>query len=907
MVPLLLVVSLVLQQQQSPRPRVTGPVPSAAALAADTGVLRNTNGRPAPYAEALRIRGAAPRVDGELSDAIWAVARPVTEFTQNEPHDGEPASERTEVRIVYDDGAIYVAARMYDSEPTLVRSQLGRRDSDPPADEFRVDFDSYHDHRTAFGFGVNAAGVRQDVAYANDVAYGDLSWDPVWEVVTRRDSLGWTAEMRIPLSQLRFANAPVQVWGVHFRRWIHHKAESADFGWSSQTDNGFASWFGHLHSLRGLPQPRRFEALPYVTATEERIDPGADANPFNDGSRERLTGGLDLKYGLTSNLTLDATINPDFGQVEADPALVNLTAFESFFPERRPFYVEGAEIFRFGEGGAFRVGGANYFYSRRIGRAPQGFARARGGFVDASESSTILGAGKLSGRTAGGWSLGLLEAVTAREYATVDSMGVRFRDEVEPLTSYTVVRGRRDSRRGASTVGFIGTAVNRDIGAASLDFLRTAAYAGGVDFTHRFNRNRHMVWGSVGLSQIRGDTLAIQRAQLSSARYFQRPDAHHVQYDPARTSLAGWMGTLGFSKDAGDWVYGVTGQALSPGFEINDVGFQMEADDATIGLYAMRRWTRPGHTFRSGIVQARASAGWNFGGDRTASMLAVMASGQLLNYWSLNGILAATPRTVNDNLTRGGPAGISPATWEVGGGFSTDFRKALVLLGGGYYARNDLGGWSAVFYASLEARPSPTIEVSVKPTFSASRSQQQYLRAQLDPAATGTFGTQYVFAEILQHTLDLTTRLDLTLTPSLSLQLYAQPFVASGDFARFKELRTPRTTEHIVYGETSGSTILSTARPDGGVAYYLADPDGVAGSRRAVLIPNPDFSYRSLRGNAVVRWEWRPGSTLFLVWTANCSAYLANPAFTAVDDLRRLCQGPSDNVFAVKLSYWLSR
>lgn len=255
------------------------------------------------------------------------------------------------MRIAYDDGAIYMAARMYDSEPNLVRSRLGRRDSDPPADEFRVDFDSYHDHRTAFGFGVNAAGVRRDAAYANDVAYGDLSWDPVWEVATRRDSLGWAAEMRIPLSQLRFASALVQVWGVHFRRWIHHKAESADFGWSAQTDNGFASWFGHLHGLEGLPQPRRLEVLPYVTATEERIDPGADDNPFNDGSRERLNGGLDLKYGLTSNLTLDATVNPDFGQVEADPALVNLTAFESFFPERRPFFVEGGEIFRFGEGG----------------------------------------------------------------------------------------------------------------------------------------------------------------------------------------------------------------------------------------------------------------------------------------------------------------------------------------------------------------------------------------------------------------------------------------------------------------------------------------------------------------------------------------------------------------------------
>ena len=907
MIPLLLVVSLVLQQQQSPRPRVTGPVPSAAALAADTGVLRNTNGRPAPYAEALRIRGAAPRLDGELNDVIWAVARPVTEFTQNEPHDGEPASERTEVRIVYDDGAIYVAARMYDSEPTLVRSQLGRRDSDPPADEFRVDFDSYHDHRTAFGFGVNAAGVRQDAAYANDVAYGDPSWDPVWEVATRRDSLGWTAEMRIPLSQLRFANAPVQVWGVHFRRWIHHKAESADFGWSSQTDNGFASWFGHLHGLRDLPQPRRLEVLPYVTAMEERIDPGADDNPFNNGSVERLSAGLDLKYGLTSNLTVNATFNPDYGQVEADPALVNLTAFESYFEERRPFFVEGAENFRFGQGGSIRIGSSKHFYSRRIGRTPQGAANRRGGFVDQPENTTILGAVKLSGRSVGGWSVGLLDAVTAPEYATVDSAGVRFRDQVEPLTNYAVVRGRRDVRRGSSTFGFIATAVHRDVPAASLAFLRTAAYSAGVDVTHRFDRNRYTLWGSVGASHIRGDTLAIQRAQLSSARYYQRPDAAYVSYDPTRTALTGWTGALGFSKDAGAWVYGITGEATSPGFEVNDLGFQPGADDAIAALYGLRRWTRPGRVFRSAAIQMLGVAGWNFGGDRTTSYLQVFANAQFLNYWTVSGSLNASARSVSDDLTRGGPVGISPATVTALAGLSTDFRKPIVASLIGSYSRNSLRGGGTTLRATLEARPTPTLSVSIQPSFTVSRASQQYVRDQSDPTATATFSRQFVFAEVLRRTLDLTTRLSLTLTPSLSLQLYAQPFIATGDYVRFKELAAVRTTQFVVYGESPGSTLQPVAGPGGGIAYYVADPDGAAGPRRSVFVPNPDFSYRSLRANAVMRWEWQPGSTLFLVWTANCSAYLANPAFTAVDDLRRLCQGPSDNVFAVKLSYWLSR
>jgi len=858
-------------------PPQTAPAPGLLSPAVDTTRLRHANGRVPPRMVAVRAQGGAPRIDGRLDDPVWALAEPVTQFRQQSPRDGDPATERTEVRIVYDDEAVYVGARMYDSEPSRIAAQLSRRDNISQSDMFEVDFDSYHDHRTSFQFYVNPLGVKMDYAGSNDFGSGDAGWDPVWDVAAQRDSLGWTAEFRIPLSQLRFPNTPAQVWGMNFFRYIQRKGESDVWSYSSQTDQGYASFFGHLLGLANLPQPRRLEVLPYATGVEERTSTGAPGNPFDDGSREVGRVGLDLKYGLTSNLTLNATVNPDFGQVEADPAEVNLTAYETYFSERRPFFVEGAGIFSGISPGMIQVNGPQFLYSRRIGRAPQASAEYRGdsAFTDEPTSTTILGAAKLSGRTAGGWSLGLLEAVTDREFARVDSAGVRFRDEVEPLTNYAAVRAKREFGNGATTLGFTGTAVNRRIDDARLDFLRTAAYAGGVDFGHRLSHNRYSFFAALGWSYIRGDTVAIQQAQRSSARYYQRPDAGYVSYDPARTSLSGWNAALGFSKDEGSTNYSIGATATSPGFEINDLGYQTRADRATLLAFGGRRWTRPGRVFRYAQVTANCGPGWNFGGDRTSSYASASAYGQLLNYWSGQLGFSRSLRVVNDGLLRGGPVGISPASWSAYGNVQSDYRKRVqggVLFN---YSRNEIGGWSAYYYASLRVRPSPTISISAGPSYSAGLTTQQYLTSVTDPAAVATFGQRYVLTEVYQRTLDLTTRLDVTVTPTLSLQLYVQPFVATGDYRRYKSLVAPRTTDYVAYADSAA-------------------------------LGNPDFSYRSLRGNAVLRWEYRPGSTLFLVWTANCSTYLPNPAFDAVSDVGHLCQGRSDNVFAVKMNYWLS-
>jgi hypothetical protein len=893
-----LLAALLLQQHVPPATQVGGPPPSAEAVVSDTGVLRHLNGRVPPVANAVRAPHA-PRIDGRADDPVWALAWPLQHFVQRQPLDGQPATESTTVRLAYDDDAVYAFARMYDAEPARIASRLARRDGDARSDMFEVDLDSYHDQRTAFGFSVTPLGVKGDAVYANDVWSGDDSWNAVWDVATQRDSLGWTAEFRIPLSQIRFRNAPTQTWGVNFLRLVHRKAEISAWSWWAQTDEGFASFFGHALGLAGLPQPRRTEVLPYLSARAERLASGGVGNPFNDGSRAVGTLGLDVKYGLTSDLTLNATMNPDFGQVEADPAEVNLTAYETYFGERRPFFVEGADIF----GG----GNQQYLYSRRIGRAPQREAPAPdGGFADQPTSATILGATKLTGRTAGGWSLGLLEAVTAREHAALsDAAGRRSREVVEPFTNYGVFRAKRDFRSGASTVGFIATTVNRRIDDARLDFLRSAAYAGGVDLSHRFDRNRYRVSASLGYSYIGGDTSAIRLAQTSSARYFDRPDAGHMTFDPSRTSLTGWTGSLGFARLQGDYTYSIAANATSPGFEINDLGYQTRADRIDLSAGGARRWTRPGRVFRSASANASARAQWNFGGDRLATSLSVGASGQFLNYWSLNANIVRTLRTASDALTRGGPLGMVPSDWQLGGGGSSDSRQPLRFTLYAYATRTALAAWSVGGLGSVAWNPRPTVSLALSPSYSVGLSTQQYMAARADATAAATYGRGYLFAEVLQRTLDLTTRIDVTLSPTLSFQLYVQPFVGTGRYRRFKELRAPRTTDYLVFGETPGSTMRDSLDAQGRLVGRTVDPDA-AGPRPGWWIGNPDFSARSLRGNAVVRWEYRPGSTLFFVWTNSCSAYRAQPAFDIANDLRHLCQGRADNVFAVKFNYWLS-
>ena len=834
--------------------------------AVDSSALRHADGRMPPTVVAVRVQ-RAPTLDGRLDDAAWREARPIGGFRQIDPTEGAAASESTLAYVVYTDAAIYVGLRLFDDEPNRILRRLGRHDDQLQSDMVYVDFDSYHDHRTAFEFAANPAGVKTDDITSNDFFIGDRSWEPVWDVATAIDSLGWVVEMRIPFSQLRFPQVRDQLWGFQVFRSVFRKNELSQLAFVPKNETGYASRFAHLVGLRDIPAPRRLEVLPYSLG-RGTYDPA--------GSSYFGGAGLDVKYGVTSNLSLDASINPDFGQVEQDPALVNLTAFETFLQERRPFFVEGASIFAFGGTGSYiGFGGTpQYFYSRRVGR----------------EGSTILGAAKLTGKTPSGWSLGVLDAVTQREFTTS-----------QPLSNHVVARVNREIG-GHTGFGLLGTAVQRRLDDPVFSGLRRSAYVAGGDFFHRWHNNTYALLASIGAAVVSGDSVALQSTQLASSRYYQRPDQKYMRFDPGRTSLSGVSSDVSLTKEGGNTNWALGFSTTTPGFEVNDLGFQTRVDRISGAGFLGHRWTKPGKVLRQASLSLTTGPSWNYGGDLIQLNVGGSAFGQFLNYWGVNLFASHDQRVVDDRLTRGGPLALSPESWSVGGNVFSDGRKPFNVGFFTFYSQDAAGGWSLQLSPNISWHPSSAVVVRLGPSYSTGKNTAQPLGVVPDSTAATTFGARYAFGELAQHQLDLTARVSVTFTPTLSFQLYLQPFVFAGDFGRFKELRTPRTFDFTIYGRDNGSTIAFDSASNG----YTIEPDG-AGPAAAWTLANPDFRVRSLRSNAVLRWEYRPGSTLFVVWTQNRLGFFDDPTFQPGHDLGRgLLRDPPTNVLLVKFNYWLS-
>ncbi|MGH7729652.1 MAG: DUF5916 domain-containing protein [Candidatus Eiseniibacteriota bacterium] len=857
-----------------------------------------------PHADAPVIHAAplleAVRVDGILDEPAWAAAPPASGFIQNDPEQGQPASEPTEVRVLFDGHALYIGARMVDREPRLIRSALARRDEPLESDLLELFIDSFHDHLTAFNFRVTPAGAIRDGAIGADGRV-DNSWDAVWEAGTRIDSLGWVAEIRIPLSQLRYNAGDEVTWGIQFARFVHRKAEVSVFSFTPKRDQQGVFRYGHLEGLGRLARQRGVELLPYATIRSEHliVSPGS---PFRDGSDRFGAAGLDLKYGLTSDVTLTATMNPDFGQVEVDPAVVNLTAFETFFEEKRPFFVEGAEVFRFGQTRSFNnVGLLRMFHSRRIGRAPQRrlFAPVYN-HVETPPQSTILGAVKVGGKTRGGWSIAALDAATDRELADyVDAGSNPQLAAVEPRTNYFAGRARRSLGQGNTTLGGLLTRTDRDLVAPALSsLLRSRAMTGGMDFSHFWGNRRWEVDGFVAGSHVTGTPEAIAATQRSSARYYQRPDATSFTYDPSRTALAGYAADLSIVKTSGlHWVGSASYQSASPGFEVNDLGFQSQVDRRSLSTIAIYRENQPGRLFREYDVYGFTNHSWNFDGDATFAQFALAAEGVFQGYWGASARLELRPRTFDDRLTRGGPVarlrGGGTTNWSV----SSDQRRRTTYGANGSVAWNGAGGWGVGYGLWVNARPATPLLVRFEPSLSRSHAKAQYVTTVTDPLATATYGSRHVFADFDQTQLVLATRVHWAFTPKLSLQLYLQPLLAAGDYAEFKEFLAPRTFDFGVYGRDLGTL---TPDADG----YVVDPDG-AGPAAPFPIFEPDFNFRSLLGNAIVRWEYRPGSALFFVWQQRRSGLEPIGDFDLGRDTSALVDERPESVFAVKATWWI--
>ena len=873
---------------------------------AGPAAAQNVHSTPGPVVRVVPLEGEI-RLDGRLDEPVWRTAPAATDFRQNQPKEGQPATQRTEVRFTYDAAAIYVGARMFDDSGAQgVRTRLVRRDGDPSSDYVQVIFDTYHDHIGRLFFAVNPSGARYD---ANGLGGGeDESWDPVWEVKTTIDSLGWTAEMRIPFSQLRYpSTGDEQTWGLQIWRQENRLNELSQWAWWGLQETGGPPRFGHLEGVVITRPPGRAEVLPYVVGRSANV-PGDAADPFFDPHALDGRVGVDATLRVTSNLTLNATVNPDFGQVEVDPAVVNLSAFETFFDERRPFFVEGAGYFGLGGFNCFfcsNVSSLSMISTRRIGRPPQ-IAPRRAGlsvpveFADVPENSTILGALKLTGRTPTGWSIGALDAVTRRERATVqDALGARQTFTVEPLTNYFAGRVAKDLRGGATVLKAMGTSVFRDLDEPYVAArLSRHAEAFGVSSDMWWRKREYRLMIQVAGTQVVGDTAAIRRITRSSAHFFQRPDRSDTTLARPRTAIRGLGGYARFSRESGKVLFEATTNYRSPGFNNNDITFFSRADYWWMGANVFPIWTKPSKWYRQAFLIGGAQQQYNVDGDLTDRQVHAYAEIQTLGYWWLSAFWIHRPAVFDDGLTRGGPVVRRPGIDFWAANVSTDSRKNVVLRLNTDRGCNREGHCDYSATLSAELRPRSNVSLSLGPSISHSEDGTQFVDSIPDSTATAFYGKRYVFADLVQNQISMNTRFNVTFTPNLTFELFVQPFIASADFSRFKEFAAPRGLRKLVYGVDVGTSTPVAAGDS-------IDPDGAGPANGFVIAPR-DFTFRSLRGNAVLRWEYRPGSTLFVVWTRSSRLpSLTRGQIDFSEDAGAIFRGPSENIFLIKVNYWL--
>ena len=799
-------------------------------------------------------------IDGDLSDPAWTQATPITSFVQREPREGAPASMRTEARVAFDATAIYVAVRAFDSEPDRIVGFLTRRDVNSSSDLVRVLIDSYHDRRTAYEFGVNPVGVKQDTYWFND-SNNDDSWDAVWDVVARRDPDGWCAEFRIPFSQLRFSADGDGRLGFAVMRNVARLNETTTWPLLSKNASGFVSSFGDLTGVTRGQAGKRLELVPYVVG-EIGTTPLDAGNPLQNSPDHDIAVGLDLKYAVTPALNLTGTVNPDFGQVEADPAVVNLSAFETFFPEKRPFFIEGSGTYQ------FECRDCSLFYSRRIGRSPRG-APTLGSEEHSIQplQATILGAAKMTGRVRK-FSVGVLAAATQEESAEIAFGSARRSEVVEPGTFYSVSRARREFS-DQSSLGFILTTTHRNV-VDGVEFLPDSAITGGVDYDWRIGKR----WGVHGYwagSSVNGSAEAIEQLQRNNVHSFQRPDANHVELDPLAETLRGHSGMVSFGKIAGERTRMNLNVAYkSPGFEVNDLGFQQRADVTTQNSWVQFRRQTPGKYTRNRFLNFNQWSAFNFAGDRLELGGNVNANWEFQNLWRAGGGVNVNATNFDDRLTRGGPGGLNEGGRSIWQWLNTNDRRVVSFNWNSAFGGDGYGRFFE-FGPAVVIRPVSSFSTEVGTYYSNNINDAQWVAEVVDPDRS-----HYVFGRLEQKTHSLTLRVNYTMTPNLSLQIYGQPFVSTGHYVSYKELVNGRAERY----EDRYAPFAYTG--------------------------NADFNVLSFRTTNVLRWEYRPGSTVFVVWQQGREGQGEPGRFALRRDYSEMFSTPSSNLLLVKFAYWLN-
>ncbi len=845
----------------------------------------------------------APQIDGLFNEAVWENVKWEDNFTQHEPFNGDIPGQQTSFKIIYNDNYIYFAIKAYDSAPDSIVTRLTKRD-DIDGDFVGVGIDSYHDKLTSFTFGVSAAGVKLDMMQTNDGDSQDMNWDPIWYVKTMMVDDGWNAEMKIPLSQLRFDGDSSLVWGLEMFRMLFRKQELSLWQHIPNDAPGFISLFGELHGISNIKPKRQIEIAPYGVTSFDTYEK-EDGNPYKDGSDFNYKAGLDGKIGITNNLILDFSVNPDFGQVEADASQVNLSAFETFYQEKRPFFIEGKNLFNFsvfGDGSG-DMSAENLFYSRRIGRRPHGYANTNDGeYAKTPEFTNILGAAKLTGKTKNGFSFGVLESVTAEQKAEIDLDGQKRFETIEPLTNYFVGRVQKDFNKGITSLGGMITSTNRFIEEPNLEYLHSTALTGGLNFTHTWQEKKYYFTFNNMFSEVKGTEEAMIRTQRSSSRYYQRPDADHIEVDSSRTSLSGFGGKIGIGKQGGGhFGYGMFFTWKSPGLEINDIGFIRRTDEILQISHADFRTLNPFSIFRMVRINFAQWHGWDFSGTNLYTGLNLNSFMQFKNYWSLSTGMNSEFTGLSKTMLRGGPMFRTEGNLHNWFFVQTDERKKLV------FSLNTSNSWGfnnsstgRSYNLELSYRPTKTLQLSAGPSLSLSKTDLQYVTEQ---SLSGQ--AIYVFAAINQKIFSLNFRTDLNLTPNLSIQYWGQPFIASGEYSNFKKITdTPRADEYtdrfytfaeglgreIYYDETRGS-------------YLVNESGGVSNTNYDYMLEKPDFNIKEFLSNLVIRWEYTPGSTLYVVWSQSRNGFNGDGRFLINEDLRNMFRIHPHNIFLIKFSY----
>lgn len=837
-------------------------------------------------------------IDGIVNEPAWLKATWQDDFIQYEPSEGKNPLQKTDFAILLDENYIYVGFKSWDTNPDSIVQRFTHRD-EIDGDIVAVQFDSYFDKRTAFSFMVNAAGIKSDFIISNDGASEDTTWDPIWLVKTSRDQSGWYAEMRIPLTQLRFEGDNEQIWGLQVARLLYRKQEVSIWQPSSKKTAGWVSQYGELKGLKNLKSRKIADLTPYVVARTDRYEKEQE-NPFKkSGKKNQLDVGLDGKVGLTNNLTLDFTLNPDFGQVEADPSEVNLTSFETFFQEKRPFFIEGKNILSFplmfGDGD---LAAENLFYSRRIGRRPHHNPELQDGeYIDAPEFTSILGAAKITGKTKKGWSLGVLESLTSEEFGTI-SNGHQRTEMIEPITNYTIGRVQKDFDKGNTLFGGIVTSVNRNLEETQLNDMHKSAFTGGFDFVHKWHNKDWEFDLSTYFSRVEGSAEAISNTQQSWIHAFQRPDATHLEFDSTRTSLSGQGGKIVLAKNGGKLKFMAATTWKSPGLELNDVGYMRQADNILEVVWVGYRVYEPFSIFRNLNLNLNQWTEWNFAGELTGPGGNINGNAQLKNYWNIRFGSNVNGEGLSGTELRGGPALKVPGSKNIWLEFTTNDQKKLTAEVEFMMLEGNIKNTKRMISYELELgyRPSKSLKITLSPNFTSNKDELQYVTQQ-DYANR----TDYVFARINQKTLSASLRVNYNITPDLSIQYWGQPFLSSGKYTEFKKITNGRADEYADrFRLLSANELAYSVSAE---QYQVSDQAG----SKLYNFDQPDFNVKEFLSNMVVRWEYRPGSTIYLVWSQTRNHSVSSGNFNFRNDVTKLFDNKPYNVLLLKMSFRIGR